>query len=409
MVKSETGARADKGAGDGQRLYQGDVLVELSDAADGRLEPMAFSVMMRRRGAFRRAGCMGVAGPQALVAPVRTGWLEFPWILEVYELIGTHYRDWPFDDSQERVMMDESRLVTIRGGAGSGRTHVLLARCFKLLLIVGVPTEQMQVLVSSPRAAERARQVLAGAGGCRVDTVPQFCARVVRQAQGTGFTLLSDRDAAGLLGTCLAGSWEVMDESRGLRWSNLRDRAAWLLASGGGSGSGWEKYLGECERRELYDRWRIVERAAECLEENPQLAAELRGGPCRHLLADDVHRWGRAARRLLDRLIDDDVRVTLAGDPAQKLDGGRDVLNWFEWVWQGEVSKRQLELCHRSSGAICDLVNRLSRWDIDRVRSWGEDPTWITGATPVESEAIAAERIAEWMGRGLGAEDVRGH
>ena len=39
MIESDTGATADKGAGDGQMLYQGDVLVELSDAADGTLEP----------------------------------------------------------------------------------------------------------------------------------------------------------------------------------------------------------------------------------------------------------------------------------------------------------------------------------------------------------------------------------
>ena len=321
-------------------------------------------------------------------------------------MIGMHYKAWPFDNSQRRVMMDESRLVTIRGGAGSGRTHVLLARCFKLLRFDGVPAEEMQVLVSTPEAAEGARQVLAEAGGCQVDTAVQFSASLVRQAQGTDFTLLSDRDAAGLLSTYLAGNWEVMDESRGSRWAHPRERAARMLASGNGNDDRLEEYLRECGRRKLYDRWRIVERAAECLEENPQLAAELRGGPSRWLLADDVHRWGRAERRLLDALIDDDVRVTLAGDPAQRVDGGRDVLNWLEWVWKDEVSPHQLELCHRSSGSICDLANWLSRWKSDGYLPWGEDPVWTTGATPVESEAMAAETIAEWMATGLRAEDI---
>ena len=58
MVEIETGARVDKGAGDGQALYQGDALVELTNAADGGLEPMAFSVMMRRRCPFHSAARM---------------------------------------------------------------------------------------------------------------------------------------------------------------------------------------------------------------------------------------------------------------------------------------------------------------------------------------------------------------
>ena len=321
-------------------------------------------------------------------------------------MLEMNYPVWPFDHWQRPVILDQARLVTITGSAGSGRTHVLVARCFELRRSVGVPAEEMQVLVGSPRAAEQARRVLAEAGGCQVDTVPQFCARLVRQAQDPTFTLLSDRDAAGLLSSFLANDRDVLNEARSSRWSSSRDRAARILASGGSGAKGWERYLRSCEQRELYDQRRIVERAADCLVANPRLAAELRKGPCRWLLADDVHRWGRAERRLLDLLLDDNVHVTLAGDPAQRLDERQDALGWLQWVWGREVSAHHLGLCYRSSGSISDLLQQLSRPRIDWIRPWGEVPSRITGATPVESAAMAAEQVAEWMGRGLDAQDI---
>lgn len=315
------------------------------------------------------------------------------------------YRKWPFDEGQRRALQDESRLMTITGGAGSGRTHVLLSRCLEWLL-AGVPAEQMQVLVSSPQAAEQARWLLTRAGGCQVDTVPAFCARLVRLAHGTNFTVLSHQDAVGLLGSHMAGNREVLSQSRGSRWPRMKDRAARTLASGGNDSSGWKNYLAECVQRGLYDRWRIVERAAECLENNPRLTAELREGSCRWLLADDVHRWGRAERRLLNMLVVDNSSVTLAGDPAQQLHGDGDVMAWLKWVWQDEVSTHRLERNHRSSAAICEQLTQLSGWHIQGYRPRGEDPLRITGATPVESEAMAAETIAEWTSRGLDAGDV---
>ena len=190
-------------------------------------------------------------------------------------------REWSLDEGQRAAVADPGRLVAVTGGPGSGRTRALLARCLRLLE-GGVPAAAMQVLVSSRRAVVEARGVLGVAGGCRVDTVGDFCARFLRRVEGPGFTLLSERESVGLLGLFLSGGWpeggDGLNDPTGRRRFGVEYRAARMFAEGPGPGDVWGAYLEECVRLDLYDRWRVVERAAELLEEDPGLGLALRNG-----------------------------------------------------------------------------------------------------------------------------------
>ena len=181
--------------------------------------------------------------------------------------------EWSLDEGQRAAVADPGRLVAVTGGPGSGRTRALLARCLRLLE-EGVPAAAMQVLVSSRRAVVEARRVLGVVGGCRVDTVGDFCARLLRRVEGPGFTLLSERESVGLLGLFLSGGWpeggDGLKDPTGRRRFGAEYRAARMFAEGPGPGDVWAAYLEECVRLDLYDRWRVVERVAETVGGGPR-------------------------------------------------------------------------------------------------------------------------------------------
>lgn len=320
--------------------------------------------------------------------------------------------DLPFDDDQRRAMADRHDLVVIAGGAGCGRTHALLGRCADLLdddrsKAAGAAA---QVLVRSPGDARRAQDALSGVRGCRVDTVAEFCARLFRPVARSPYTLLSDREAVDLLARGLSGSWTAggpwEEDSAVLRRRDLGNRATRALTAGEGSGSGWNRYVEECRRWGLYDRWLIVRSVVEVLSQHPELVGALRGGACRWLLADDVHRWTGWERRLLEVLSAGGGSMSLSVDTELMAGQGVTVQRWMADWWDGDVSPHHLELCHRSDRAICRFLGvvrgRQMRWHGPE----GERPVHIRGDTPGDSAALAAEQIAEWMGRGLDANDV---
>ena len=318
-------------------------------------------------------------------------------------------RYWPFDNDQRAVVSDPNRLVAITGGPGSGKTHALVARCWRLLND-GAPAEAMQVLVSSRQAADEARSVLSEVGACRVETMPEFCARLLRRVEGASFSVLSDAQAVDLLAMCLSGNLHGRGWAKGKavgRWrGGMLDKAARILASGTLGDEGWDEYLEECERRRLYDRWMLVERAAARLAEDAGLAEALRSGPCQWVLADDVHWWGHAERRLLQVMMGEHGRATLAGDLGQRVVEGVDVITRLLWDWPGQVSSHRLEYNHRGLGSISDLLGRLSSGEQRSCRPWGEAPVWLTGETAGESEAMAAELLAEWRDGGLRSDEI---
>ena len=318
-------------------------------------------------------------------------------------------REWSLDEGQRAAVADPGRLVAVTGGPGSGRTRALLARCLRLLE-GGVPAAAMQVLVSSRRAVVEVRGVLGAAGGCRVDTVGDFCARLLRRVEGSGFTLLSERESVGLLGLFLSGGWpeggDGLNDPTGRRRFGVEYRAARMFAEGPGPGDVWGAYLEECVRLDLYDRWRVVERAAELLEEDPGLGLALRNGPCRWLVADDVHVWGRAEQRLLEGLVGAQGSVTLAGDAWQRIDETEGPVDWLLRWWDIDVSLHRLAFCHRSGGGVCDLLGRMTGVKLGWYLPWGEDPVRLTGETPRESEALGAERVVDWLSRGVEMKDV---
>ena len=295
----------------------------------------------------------------------------------------TSVRSWPFDDRQRAAVLDAARVVAITGGPGSGRTHALLARGWRVL-DGGAPGSAVQVLVVDRRAAERAREALSSVGGCRVDAAPDFCARLLRSVEGAGVTLLPDAEAAGLLAGFMGSSWPeegwMAGEAAG-RPLDGDERAMRELLLGGGESRAWERYREECGRRRMYDRWRVVERAADLLEGNPGVAEALRNGPCRWLLCDDAHFWGADEIRLLDALAGDLTRLTVAYDPDQRWGVGHGALDWLSGRWPREVSVHRLDLCHRSSGSYLPFSGRSCgrwRWRVPAggragVAGYGED------------------------------------
>ena len=319
--------------------------------------------------------------------------------------------EWPLDDGQRSAVSSPSRLVSITGGPGSGRTRALLARCWQLLE-GGVPAAAMQLLVHDRRAAEEARAALGGVGGCRVDTVTDFCVRLVRRVDGPIFTVLSDRDACWLLGLFLDGGWpggdgEVFREPTGRKRLGLEERAGRMLRHGpADSGSVWEAYRQECAARGLYDRRGVVERAGDILREDPELGVALRNGPCRWLMVDDAHLWGRSELRLLEGLVGEEGSVTLAGDMSQRMGEGENAIEWMDRWWDRDVAAHRLLLCHRSSGSVCDVLGRLSGRDVGGYLPWGQDVVRLTGRTPRESEALAAELVRDWLQGGVAERDV---
>ena len=319
--------------------------------------------------------------------------------------------EWPLDDVQRRAVSSSNRLVSITGAPGSGRTHALLARCWRLLE-GGVPAAAMQLLVHDRRAVGEARTLLGGVGGCRVDTVTDFCVRLVRRVDGPSFTVLSYRDACWLLGLFLDGGWpggdgEVFREPTGRQRLGLDERAARILRYGpGGEVDGWESFRDECGMRDLYDGDRVLERAAEILREDPALGAGLRSGPCRWLMVDDAHLWGGSGLRLLEGLVGEEGSVTLAGDVSQRAGDGENGLEWMDRWWDTDVAVYRLGMCHRSTGAVCDTLGKLGGRDVGGYLPWGEDVAHLTGRTPRESEALAAETVRDWLQRGVDARDV---
>ena len=320
--------------------------------------------------------------------------------------------DMPFDDDQRSAMADRSGLVVIAGGAGSGRTHALLGRCGDLLndYTSKGAGASMQVLVSSTTDAKRARDTLGGVRECRVDTVAEFCSRLLRTLGGSQFTLLSDREAVDLLVRFLSSNWTEggpwADDSAVIRQRAIRERAARMLVAGEGSGIGWNQYVEECRRWDLSDRWRIAERAVEILLRHPDLVKALRSGPCRWLLADDVHRWTMWERKLLEVLAKGGGSVSLSVDTGLMAGQGVNVQRWIDRWWNGDVSTRHLDFFHRSGAAICRFLGVVRGLEMRCHRSEGETPVHIQGDTPGDSVALAAEHIAEWIGRGVDANDV---
>ena len=318
-------------------------------------------------------------------------------------------RYWPLDDGQRAAVRNPRRLVMITGGPGSGKTHMLLARCAQGMLNGGVEPSSMQLLVRSRAAAERARRVLAEVGPCQVDTVPDFCARLLRQFQGGDLSLLSDHDAAEVLGGFLSETWDGraadVAESSGRRPSRVK-KAMRMLQGGPRVEGPWAAYIDECVHRGMYDRWRVVEMAADWLGENPAVQETLRRGSCLCVMADDVHLWGASERQLLQSLVGDDGGATLVGDPGQIVGDGEDVMAWFSRRWEGTVWRHRLTSSHRSTEAICDLLERLSGEDLGCYLPRGEEVDLLSGETPGESAALGAEKLGEWISAGVDPGEV---
>jgi DNA helicase-2/ATP-dependent DNA helicase PcrA len=243
--------------------------------------------------------------------------------------------------AQRRAVTHEGSPLLVLGGAGTGKTRVLVER-FAWLVDQGVPPEDVLLVTGSAHAADVLRRQVEDAldppfGELAVRTVPEVCARLLREnavaagidpffvplTPGDRLALLLDRmeqltlrrhEFLGNPTALLAAVVERIDRCK-LELVRADDYAAWAAGLDG------ERGERELEFAQLYadhdrlladegtlDTGDLVLRAIALLEERPLLCERYR-----HVLVDEYQDLDLAHLQVLDGC-GAHGRVTVAGD-----------------------------------------------------------------------------------------------
>jgi DNA helicase-2/ATP-dependent DNA helicase PcrA len=289
---------------------------------------------------------------------------------------------------QARAVEHRGGPLVVLGGAGSGRTHALVAR-FAHLVAGGAPPESILLLTRSAISADMVRARVEDALGDRpfeelpVMPVHGMCARLLRDealeagvdpfavtaAPADRLALLLDRvdelslrrhDLRGRPAAVLGGVIARIDRLKelGIRADRYADWAAQLP-------EGDERTEREREFASLYeahdrlllgqgllDFGELVLRAQELLEQRPHVRARV-AARWRHLLVDDLEDATPAQLRVLTLLAADHGDLVAAADDDQAVDEPREVGARLGAVLGSRIGGRPVQVLRLTHSVRC--------------------------------------------------------
>ena len=283
---------------------------------------------------------------------------------------------------QRAAVTHQGGPLLVLGGAGSGKTRVLVER-LAWLVDQGVPAEEVLLVTGSPAAADALREQVERTleppfGELAVTTMPEVAARILRdEALAAGvdpfflpaspadrLALLLDRveqltlrrhDFRGNPAAMLRSVVERIDRCK-LETVTAADYAAWAEALDG------ERGEREREFARLYadhdrllaeqgtlDAGELVLRAAALLREGPDEVRDRVAGRLRHVLVDELQDHDLAHVELID-LLGAHGRLTAAGTDDEAV--GR---------FRGAATKNLRDFTERRPGAVVVRLERSFR------------------------------------------------
>jgi DNA helicase-2/ATP-dependent DNA helicase PcrA len=289
---------------------------------------------------------------------------------------------------QQRAVEHRGGPLVVLGGAGSGRTHTLVAR-FAALVTSGVAPESILVLTRTGTAADALRARIEDALGDRpyeelpVMPVHGMCARLLRdEALEAGIdpfavtatpadrlALLLDRvdelrlrrhdlrgRPAAVLGAVIARIDRLKEE--GVRAGRYAEWAAGLPADAERTERERE-FAGLFETHDrllleqgLLDFGELVLRAQELLEQRPHVRARV-AGRWRHVLVDDLEDATPAQTRVITLLAADHGELVATADDDQAVVEPRAVAARLEALLGSRIGGRAVEVVRLSRSRRC--------------------------------------------------------
>ena len=254
----------------------------------------------------------------------------------------TTFRDGEFPlDLWERATADDAtgRAILVHGGAGTGKTHTLVARIVDLLRR-GVSPDNITYLTPRTGGTEDMRRRLMGRYETRgrvqemfVGTIHQYANYFLRNGGARARNIPSDYtiwDREHAL-EVMALSWGDYSEAKlrkmqfteALYWLQ-QNQARWSDQSNIPAREGyWSEvvgaYVNEKRRQHALDLDDLLTIAVQAMQRNPDLRATWNTGRSKHLLVDEYEDITRKQCELLELMVGPSRSLMVATDPNQAI------------------------------------------------------------------------------------------